>query len=262
MLTLDRVVRREARPLDKIMLPSKGLERVGFGFVRGQVGMIVASPGTGKSVVALELALANPDLRTLYVSADTDQTTMAIRAIARGSGHPQSYVEQVLKGSYYDEGVQFALHEAGHIQWSFDSYTSADIRDDCLAGETLWGAPYELVVVDNLMNIARGGADELSAQSRAMDDLHALAQTTGAHVLVLHHANGAYDDGDKAIPLSGIANKLSKLPANILTLYRRDDFLHLCVVKNRQGRHDPSGNLQVRLRADLERMQLTDPEAL
>lgn len=261
MLTLDRVARRGSRGYDKLALPSTGLERLGFGFVRGQVGMIVAAPGVGKSVVGLELALSHPEERVLYVSADTDATTMLTRAIARGSGHEQRYVEAVLAGSHYDESVQVALHQAGHVQFSFDSYTTADIRDDCLAGEVIFGSPYSLIVVDNLINIARGGQDDLSSQTQAMDELHALAQTTGAHVLVLHHAMGQYDDGDKVIPLSGIANKLSKIPANILSLYRRDQYLYLAILKNRQGRADPTGSLQTRLRADLERMQLTDPES-
>jgi hypothetical protein len=144
----------------------------------------------------------------------------------------------------------------------FDSYTTARDSGRLLAYATVHGAWPELIIVDNLINIARGGTDDLSSQTQAMDELHALAQTTGAHVLVLHHAMGQYDDGDKVIPLSGIANKLSKLPANILTLYRKDRYLHLCVVKNRQGKADPTGKPAGPPPLDLERMKFTDPETM
>jgi len=91
-----------------------------------------------------------------------------------------------------------------------------------------------------------------------MEEFHALAQLTGAHVLVLHHVTGQYDDGDKPVPLGGLVNKLSKLPAQILTLYARDGDMFACPVKNRQGRADPTAAMQVRLRFDKERMRVTD----
>lgn len=259
MQTLDRVVRRGSAQSHRIELPFAGLNRLGFGLAAGQLGMVAAAPGVGKSALALQIALAS-GLRTLYVSADTDAWTMSVRTIAHNTGHPQSYITICLEGGHASDEIAVALWEASHVQFSFDSYSTAEIRDDVLAYATVHGAWPELIVVDNLMNIARGGEDDLSSQTKAMDELHALAQRTGAHVLVLHHATGQYDDGDKAIPLSGLANKLSKLPAQVLTLHRKDPYVHMCVVKNRQGQANPSGGMQVRLRFDAERMKFTDLE--
>lgn len=260
MLTIDRVVRRGTADRHMIELPFAGLQRVGFGLAQGQLGMIAAAPGVGKSAIAMQIALWG-GLRTLYVSPDTDDWTMSVRALAHNTGHPQSYIVQCLEGGYAEQaGIDVALWESRHVQFSFDSYSTPEIKDDVLAYGVVHGAPPELIVVDNLLNVARAGEDELSSQLRALDDLHALAQLTGAHVLVLHHATGSYDDGDKAIPLSGLANKLSKLPAQVLTLHRKDPFVHACVVKNRQGKADPAGGLQVRLRFDPERMRFFDQE--
>lgn len=259
MLSLDRVVRRGSQQSHHIPLPWVGLQRLGFGLAKGQLGVIAAAPGVGKSAISLQIALAS-GLRTLYVSADTDAWTMTVRTLANVTGHPQSYITMCLEGGHADDEMAVALWEASHVQFSFDSYSMPDIRDDVMAYCVIHGAFPELIVVDNLMNIARGGEDDLSSQTKAMDELHALAQLTGAHVLALHHATGQYDDGDKAIPLSGLANKLSKLPAQVLTMYRRDPHVHLCIVKNRQGQANPGGGMQVRLRFDPERMRFLEVE--
>lgn len=259
MQLLDRVVNRGSSRSHLIELPFAGLTRLGFGLAKGQLGMIAAAPGVGKSAIALQIALAC-NLRTLYVSADTDDWTMGVRTLAHLSGHPQAYVTACLEGGYTVDELDLALYQARHVSFSFDSYTTKEIRDDVLAYEVVHGASPELIVVDNLLNIARGGEDDLSSQTRAMDELHALGQMTGAHVLVLHHATGTYDDGDRPIPLSGLANKLSKLPAQVLTLHRKDPYVFACVVKHRQGKADPSGSMQVRLRFDGERMRFTDQE--
>lgn len=258
MLTLDRVVRRGAAATDLIDLPFAGLRRLGFGLAMGQLGMVAAAPGVGKSAIALAIAL-DSGLKTLYESPDTDAWTMTVRALAHNSGHPQAYVRECLKGGFLAE-VDVALWDTRDVTFSFDSYTTAEIKDDVLAYATVHGEYPQLIVVDNLLNVARGGDDDLSSQTKAMDELHALAQFTGAHVLVLHHATGQYDDGDRAIPLSGLANKLSKLPAQVLTLHRKDPHVHVSVVKNRQGKADPSAAMQVRLRFDPERMTFTDQE--
>lgn len=238
-------------------MPFVGLQRLGFRLALGQLSLCVAGPGVGKSALALSLALTS-GLRTLYVSADTDAWTMTMRTLAHNTGHPQSYIEMCLSGGHAKDELDVALWDASHVQFSFDSYTTGEIRDDVLAYATVHGAFPELLIVDNVMNIARGGDDDLSSQTKAMDELHAMAQLTGAHVLALHHATGQYDDGDKPIPLSGLANKLSKLPAQVLTLYRKDPHVIACVVKNRQGQANPGGSMQVRLRFDPERMRFYD----
>jgi hypothetical protein len=183
---------------------------------------------------------------------------MTVRSLAHLTGHPQPYITQCLEGGYAKSDIAIALEEARHVQFSFDSYSTADILDDVKAYGVVHGAHPELIIVDNLRNVARSGTDELSSQQKAMDELHALAGMTGAAVLVLHHATGQYDDGDKPIPLSGIENKLSKLPAQILTLHRNGTDMFLCPVKSRLGPADPSGKKQIRVHFDGERMSFRD----
>ena len=257
MQSLNRVVRRGAHDQHRIEVPFVGLQRLNFGFAYGQLAMIAAGPGVGMSALALQLAL-DGGLPTLYISADTDSWTMTVRALAHLTGHQQTYITQCLEGGAAKAELALAMEDGAHGQFSFDSYTTADVLDDVKAYAVVHGDWPRLIIIDNLLNLARGGDDDLSSQTKAMDELHALAAMTGACVLVLHHATGQFDDGDKPIPLSGLANKLSKLPAQILTLYKRDSDVFLCVTKNRQGRADPSGKLQVRTHFDGERMIFRD----
>jgi hypothetical protein len=261
MLTLDRVVRPGTVGRPSIELPYAGLNRLGFGLTPGKLSMLAAGPGTGKSALAMSIAL-DLGLRTLYESPDQDSWTTAIRTLAHNTGHPQSYIRACLEpGVPRPDEIDVALLDAEHVQFSFDSYTTEEIHADVMAYGVIHGSYPELMVVDNLLNVARGDDTDYAAMGRALDELDALAQRTGAHVMVLHHATGQYDDGDKPIPLSGLVNKVSKLPVQILTMHRDgENHRVLCVVKNRTGRQDPSGRLGVPLRFDGERITFMDQE--
>jgi hypothetical protein len=252
VLTLDRVARRGSGGDHSIQLPYAGLRRLGVSLGRKQVSMIAAAPGIGKSQIANDI-VQHLGVPTLYESPDTDDWTMTIRTMARNSGHPQDYVRMCLAGGHHDDTLDVALRLARHVHYSFDSYTTADIRDDVLAYQVVHGAAPELIVVDTLMNIAGAGDDSLGRQQKAMEEFHALAQLTGANVMVLHHVQGAYNAGDRPVPLNGIVNQVSQLPSTILTLYAKDNDVFVCPVKNRTGRADPSAQLQVRLHFDKER---------
>jgi hypothetical protein len=258
VLTLDRVV-RPGVTRSEIELPFTALRRHGFGLTPGKTSMLASGPGGGKSALAMNLAL-DLGMRTLYASPDQDDWTTAIRVLSHNTGHPQSYIRACLEpGVARPDELDVALYDAEHVQFSFDCYTSADIATDVEAYGVIHGCYPELIVVDNLRNIARGDSGDYEAQGRALDELDTLAQRTGAHVMVLHHTTGYYDDGTKPIPLSGLENKVSKYPAQILTMYHEDEHSRtLCIVKNRTGRQDPAGKLQVRLRFDGERVTFHD----
>jgi replicative DNA helicase len=257
MQSLGRVIRSSAGDQHLIELPFAGLQRMKFGLTRGKTAMIAAAPGVGKSALTLALVL-DLGLPTLYASPDTDAWTVTVRAMAHLTGHPQEYIRQCLEGGYAKADIALALEDAAHVQFTFDAHTTEDLLQDVQAYATVHGAWPELIVVDNLRNLARGGDDDLSSQQKAVDELDALAANTGACVIILHHSTGAYDDGDKPIPLSGLENKLSKLPAHVLTIHRKDTDMFLCPVKNRAGQCDPTAKKQVRVFFDGERMAFRD----
>ena len=256
MLTLGQAVAQQGAQGAAIETPYQSLTNLGFTLRRGQLSMIAAAPGVGKSALALDLTMRTP-MRSLYISADTDSFTMGLRAAAKMSGHPQTQVERgmadpTLAPMYYE-----LLAKLWNVRFSFDCASMADVRDEVFAYATAHGEfPPGLIVVDNLVNVADGD-DDYRAMRSAVSDLDRLAHNTGAHVMVLHHATGRYEDGDTPIPQSGIENKVAKIPAQILTLTRTDDRMGVHIVKNRAGKADPKGGLRAQLYVDLSTMRFS-----
>jgi replicative DNA helicase len=100
---------------------------------RAEVSMIAGTPGAGKSTLALALAL-RARIPTLYLSADTNAHTMAMRLYSMITGVSQSEAEKVI--SEDPVGARERLALASHIYWSFDSNPSlGDIDDEVTAVE-------------------------------------------------------------------------------------------------------------------------------
>ena len=189
MLKLGRAwsgVTTKATPLPVVW---KDLERNGIKFRRGQVCMIAAAPNAGKSMLALVYAI-KAKIPTLFFSADTDTTTVMMRSAAALSGHSQLTVENNLNAnpSYYKEH----LEDMGHIQWVFESSPSLDdIELEIKAYVELYGKAPELIIIDNLMNVAAESDNEWAGLRAIMVELHDMARKTEACVMVLHHVSEA-----------------------------------------------------------------------
>jgi len=149
--------------------------------------MVAAAPNAGKSMFALVYAM-KAEVPTLFFSADTDVTTVMIRAASHISGHGQITVESNLttNSNYYDGHFE----KSKHIQWVFDSSPSLDdIELEVKAYQELYGLPPQLIVIDNLMNVAAETDNEWAGLRAIMMELHDLARNTDACVLVLHHVS-------------------------------------------------------------------------
>ena len=117
MLNLTRAwsgVETKATPLPDVW---ETLKKSQIRFRRGQLCMVAAAPNAGKSMFSLVYAI-QAQVPTLFFSADTDVTTVMIRAAAHTSGHSQLTVETNLDSNskYYDKYFE----KIGHIQWVFD----------------------------------------------------------------------------------------------------------------------------------------------
>jgi hypothetical protein len=127
------------------------------------------------------------------------------------------------------------------------------VRDEVFAYATAHGAFPPIIVVDNLVNITEGD-DEYRAFRHAVAELDHLARVTNAHVMVLHHSSGKYEDGDLPIPLGGLEYKVGKIPAQVLTLTRSGEYMKVHLVKNRGGKADPKCALGFQVHTDLATM--------
>jgi len=149
MKTLVRSVGRTDIGGEPLPAVFKAFESNKIIFRRAEVSMMAGTPGVGKSTLALALAL-KMKVPTLYISADTNAHTMAMRLASMISGKNQTDVEYLLQN---DLGwTKATLAKGSHIVWSFESSPSlVDIDEEVQAFEELWGCPPVAIFVDNLM---------------------------------------------------------------------------------------------------------------
>ena len=260
MLDLSRAwggVLTKATPLPDVWdtLASKQIK-----FRRGQVCMVAAAPNVGKSMFALIYAI-KAKVPTLFFSADTDTATVMMRAAAHASGHNQVLVEQNLStdSHFYDKHFD----KLSHIKWVFDSSPSLDdLELEIRAYVELYGIAPELIVIDNLMNVAAETDNEWAGLRQIMMDLHDMARKTEACVLVLHHVSeqSEYGAPTNPPPRRAVHGKVSQLPALLLTL-GYDPMageLKVAAVKNRFGPHGSDGKDYVALFVNYGVCQISD----
>jgi predicted ATP-dependent serine protease len=229
---------------------------------RAEVSMIAGTPGAGKSTLALAVALRTK-VPTLYISADTNAHTMAMRLLSMISGQPQSMAEQMLIESV-EESRKTINEHSGHIFWSFDSApTLADLDMEVSAFEELWGCPPTLIVIDNLIDISNDSGEEFAAMRSTIKELKYLARDTNAAVLLLHHTKESYP-GNPCQPRSALQGMVAQLPALILTVgSNAPGYIAVAPVKNRYGKADPTGDTSFWLQFNPEVMEVSDiPERL
>jgi hypothetical protein len=224
--------------------------------------MIAAAPNAGKSMFALIYAV-KAKVPTLFFSADTDIATVMMRAASHLSGHSQLLVEGNLNSNrhYYDKH----LENISNIQFVFDSSPSLDdIELEIKAYVELYGIPPELIVVDNLMNVAAETDNEWAGLRSIMVDFHDMARKTEACVMVLHHVSEQSEYGKTSFPphRRAIHGKVSQLPALILTLGfdPLDGTLKVAPVKNRFGPHTADGSDFVTLFVNYSVCQISDAD--
>jgi hypothetical protein len=254
MLLLGQALAQRGGTGSSIETPYPNLTRLGFTLRRGQLSMLAAAPGVGKSALAQDI-LMRTRIRSLYCCADTDPYTMSLRALAKMSGHTQQQVEKGLAEDSTRSMYEELLAKLWNVQFSFDILGLEDVRDEVFAYAAVHGVFPPIIVVDNLVDVADGGEDEWRGMRHAVAELKKLAQVTGSHVMVLHHATGKYEDGNIPIPLSGLENKVGKIPAQVLTLCQNGNYIKMYVVKNRSGQHDAKAeSVYAQLYVDLSTM--------
>lgn len=252
----------KATPLPDVWKSLNSTE-VNVKFRRGQVCMVAAAPNAGKSMFALVYAI-KANIPTLFFSADTDTATVMIRTAAHLSGHSQLTVETNLQKNtrYYQE----YLSKMQNIQWVFDSSPSLDdIEMEIKAYIELYGIAPELIVIDNLMNVAAETDNEWAGLRAIMMELHDMARKTEACVLVLHHVSEQSEYGSPTMPppRRAIHGKVSQLPAIILTLGYdpSQGMLRVAAVKNRFGPHYADASRWATLFTNFAACQIGDSDS-
>lgn len=242
--------------------PSLAGSRYNVKLRRGQVVMVAGPPGGGKTMWSLVAAIrmAQQGATCLYISADSDEETMATRAAAAVTKHPVRHVEETLQYGLFHE--EYGVVLAGlPIRFEYDDSdpTIQDLTHAMTAWLECWGEYPHLLVVDNLMNMESGDSNEWQGMRKSMRDLHWLARKTKTCILVLHHTSEQNSqDIVRAPARNSIQGKVSQLPPLILTLASDGPQLMVAVVKNRRGAADPLAQDPVRLFVDFSTCQILD----
>lgn len=247
-------------PLPKVW---DNLEELGTRFLRGQLALVAAGPGTGKSAFVLNYALKS-GVSCLYFSADSDAFVQVSRALAVLGDMDMTDAGELAKSDNVEKISE--ITNGSPVRFSYHtSPTLTHIEYQVRAYEELYGDFPELIVVDNALDVQMDFDDD---QSQSLDSLmawlHDMARTTGACVIVLHHVTGPYNDANQPIPLSGVKGQIGRVPELILTLHKQeqeystDQLLCVSTVKNRGQRADPSGQTYAELSFDGQRMSIVD----
>lgn len=266
MRSLLKAVLKEDHSGEPIPLPFKSWTDAGMGFWRGDLVMLAGPPGIGKSTVALTVGAKN-GLPTLYFSADSSETTQAVRVISMMSGVAARTVKQQLdlmgKQEFFaQEWVKDALARAAHIKWNYKPQpVLADLDDEVDAFTLVHGEPPALIVIDNASNIAFDSGDEFSSLRELMRQLKVTARDNNCCVVVLHHTSESFP-GDPCPPLHSIHGKISQEPAVVITFGQpQEGYLAACPVKNRNDYMDRTGKNAIWLEYQPSLMLLRDQEA-
>ena len=240
------------------------LAKTGVRFQRGQLALVAAAPGIGKSAFVLNYALRS-GVSCLYFSADSDAFVQLSRSLAiLGDVSMEEAGTMVLNGNR--EAINRIVGESP-VRFSYNpSPTLSHIENQVKAYDELYGDYPELIVVDNALDVEL--VDPVEDQSQSLDGLmawlHDLARTTEACVVVLHHVTGPFNNGSAPIPLNGVKGQIGRVPELILTLHKDsgdyvgDETLNVSAVKNRGQKADPSGESFTELAFVSDRMTIND----
>lgn len=255
MRSLQKAVRTKGRAGEPLPQPVRAIRELGFVQRRGQLSLIVAAPGVGKSLVALHVAL-RAGVPCLYLSADTDRSDQGERAMCLLAGVTMNEVKDDP-----DRYLPVLAQIPRDVRFEFDSApTASNLKEMCDAYRMVFGYFPHLVVVDTIGKIWSDVGDENARNKEAVDNCQGLARYTGAHVMAAHHATKGYDSGDKPIPLDGLMSGTSKVPEQILTMWRSGaDTIALSPVKNRSGPSDPTAmHMRAFLQIDFTRVAINE----
>lgn len=266
MQTLNQARRKNAAAGEPLHNPL-GVMNESKTFIRkGQLTLISAGPGSGKSALIQHILQMGNGLpygdparqtnRVFYFSADSDQTTMWKRSAAIATGYTQDVLDYMIQNDNIATPELAVSEHASHMRWD---YTSSPTDEYVLLSIEAYASVFasypEVIVVDNIKNLSIDGAEgEFQALEEACVFLHDLAKDTNAAVVGLHHVTGEFEDGRKPIPMSGIRGKVTKTPEVVLTIHRRDNEMFISPVKNRNGVADASGEWFLPVQVDLSRM--------
>ncbi len=263
MKSLARVIASRAAVGDPLPIDIPQVQTAGLKIRRGQQLMIAAPPNGGKTLLGQYLAIRWAryyNLKVMYFSADTDERTMAYRALSNMLNQRQVESERQIEAE--EQAAFDLLQELHNIRWSFvTDLTTEHIEQEVEAFADLFGDYPDVVIVDNVMNVMVEGKgdDEWGSMRECMKFLHFLSRQINCATLALHHIR----EEDRLNPLYPaarrfITGKIAQVPEQIWSLSYdpNSSELRLAAVKNRNGKSDPNAERWFAVPCNADTMQV------
>jgi RecA-family ATPase len=268
MFTIGQSRRVRGAAGDPLPAPFRAFDDIGFTFRRGGFCLIVAGPGTGKSALALNIALAFGSKHPgMYFSADSDAFEQSVRSFCLLTGSQREVGERFARGRLDPSELSLVeLVQDVPIRFNYDASPTLDTISNTMdAFDELYGEYPHYAIVDNVTNVQNGTADNaenpFGGLETFMEYLNTMARDTQTCVIGLHHTTGTYNDGIRPIPLSGVKGQITRVPQQVLTLFRpTDGQIGVSPVKNRGGQAAASGHRYAVLDFDGSSMTIRDPD--
>lgn len=208
---------------EALPMPWPELEAMGAVFRKGQVAIIGAGPGGGKSALALNYLAACSGTTALYLSPDSDIMTIGTRLIGIKN---QRAIRSILRDFDTDKYEQHleASKQILNVQFSFQTSPSfEDIEDEIEAYEAVHGRYPDMIVLDNIRDVENGNEGDWQRHSATVDKFHNISRDTDSACVLLHHLTGEYEDSDRPPPLSALTGKIGKQARTVLNLFSPDE---------------------------------------
>ena len=222
-MVLDFMRRAQTRAYEPVPTGIGCLDAaIGGGFVRGTLVFLGAAPGSGKTVLAQQVAesMARQGHSVHYASLEMSRDQMLARTISRICAHDGLRVtpSEVMRGYQWDDQLRQAIEDAGvryvldlggeRITYGEGDSASLDALLETLERQALRaeaeGRPAPISVVDYLQ-LLQGGEheDEVQVIKRAVKGLkdHAIRHNTT--VLAIHATNRASNKSGEVQQWSG-----------------------------------------------------------
>lgn len=248
METVARALRRSGSMGEPLPDVYQTLAEAQIKFRRGGTSILAGWPGAFKSTFAINCLVRwakDPAFVALYISADSDNFTVAKRCSSIITGDPMTLVEETLREGSYAK----PLRTLSNVHWEFRPLNIQQLDERLVALNQMHGKMPDLVVIDNLMNVVSNPTD-YSGQMTMCRDLDTVSRAAGSHVMILHHTHELSQNTKMpAAPQAvwELHGRVAQFPRLILTLAAQANpeqdksHLMLACVKNTNGPADRTG---------------------
>ena len=191
------------------------------GVARGEVIVLMADTGIGKSAALANILMAHPDKNALLFSLELPELELAERFTAMNHGLAADEVERRVK-----DGETFSTDGWGHIQICDEAGVSLErIREIVEQSRLITDRPADIVAIDYIGLVGGKAGSRYERVSQAAEGIKTLAKDLDAVVIVVSQIHRKGSDEAKEIGLHDAkdSGSIENSGQVVLGLWRDDD---------------------------------------